>query len=200
MAPAPTDASPSTAEPAGSVARRELERALEVTRANLGEARRSLRALKTSPLDGRPLAEALMALGRQLTTDTGIRVHLRSTVRRPFPAEIEEAFYRIASEALTNVRRHAGAREVEITLTRHKHVVRLSIVDDGKGLPRSKTRDGFGIEGMRERARLLGGRFVIRSKKGHGTQVLADAPVEGLELEPNFDNVDPRARNPKHQK
>jgi two-component system NarL family sensor kinase len=157
-------------------ARRELERALEITRANLGEARRSLRTLKGSVLDGRPLAEALTALGRQLTADTGVRVHIASSVR-PLTPDVEEALYRIASEALTNVRRHAAARQVEVTLTRSAHTVRLSIADDGKGVAARKRGEGFGIEGMRERARLAGGRLSVRSRAGRGTAVVAELPA-----------------------
>jgi two-component system NarL family sensor kinase len=170
-----------SADRADRTARHELERALEITRANLAEARRSLRTLKGSVLDGRPLAEALTALGRQLTADTGVRVHITSSLRRPLPPEVEEALYRIASEALTNVRRHAAAREVEVALTRKARAVRLSIADDGKGLRGRKRGDGFGIEGMRERARLGGGRLAVRSRAGRGTTVVAEIPVADTE-------------------
>jgi two-component system NarL family sensor kinase len=157
-------------------ARAELERALDVTRTSLEEARRALRELRGSPLNGRPLPEAIAGLGRELTAETGIRVHVRSNTRSPLPSAVEEQLFRIASEALTNVRRHARARDVDVTLTRKGREIRLTIADDGTGFARRTTTGGFGIEGMRERARLLGGRLVVRSRPGGGTQIIAVVP------------------------
>jgi signal transduction histidine kinase len=116
-------------------ARGQLERARVVTRSSLEEARRSLRELRGSPLNARPLGEALMALGRAMASDTGVRVHVqvRAEDDLSLPAEAEEELYRIASEALTNVRRHAAAKEVQVTLTRSGRSARLIIEDDGRG-------------------------------------------------------------------
>jgi two-component system, NarL family, sensor kinase len=165
--------------PADRIARAELDRALTVTRANLEEARRSLRDLRGSRgiLEGKPLVEALAALGRQLSADSGIRVHVRSTGHAPLPANVEEALFRIAGEALANARRHAAARDVEVALTSSARRVRLTISDNGKGFAARRGREGFGIDGMRERARLAGGRVVIRSRRGEGTEVTADIPL-----------------------
>jgi len=157
-------------------ARAELEHALDVTRTSLEEARRALRELRGSPLDGRPLPEAIAGLGRELTAETGIRVHVRSNTRSPLPSAVEEQLFRIASEALTNVRRHARARDVDVTLTRKGREIRLTIADDGTGFARRTRTGGFGIDGMRERARLLGGRLVVRSRPGGGTQIIAVVP------------------------
>jgi two-component system, NarL family, sensor kinase len=162
------------------VTRAELERALTVTRANLTEARRSLRDLRASPLDGRPLDEALTALGRQLTADAGVPVHVHSTIRSSLDSNTEETLFRIASEALANVRRHAAARSVDVTLEGTSRDVRLSIVDDGKGFDTRRQgrspADGFGIGGMRERAALAGGVLTIRSRPGRGTTVGVNIP------------------------
>jgi two-component system NarL family sensor kinase len=159
-------------------ARAQLERARRVTQSSLEEARRSLRELRTSPLNARPLGEALMALGREMAHDTGVRVHVQAEAadELSLPAEVEEELYRIASEALTNVRRHAAAKEVQVTLARVGRRVRLSIVDDGRGFdPR---RRGFGLAGMRERAALIGGAFKIASRANHGTQISVTVPIE----------------------
>jgi two-component system NarL family sensor kinase len=163
--------------PAESAAK-ELERALDITRANLDEARRSLSDLRGSPLSGKPLAEALGALGRQLTADTGVRVTLDVTIPVPLAPHIEMAFFRIGSEALANVRRHAQARNVTITLSSSRRTARLTVVDDGKGFNahRSEAKETYGIQGMRERARLLGGRLVIRSSAEKGTEVRVTCP------------------------
>jgi two-component system NarL family sensor kinase len=159
------------------VARNELERALDITRANLEEARRSLRELRRSPLEGRPLAEALAALGRQFAGDTGVRVHVRSTLRFPVSPDVEDALFRITGEALSNVRRHAAAADVEITLGGRGRSVRLEIADNGTGFPVRRAREGFGIDGMRERARLIGGSLTVHSGNRRGTRVIANVPM-----------------------
>ena len=163
---------------ADPAARDELERALDVTRTSLDEARRALRELRGSPLNGRPLPEAIAGLGRELTAETGVRVHVRSNNRAPLPSPVEDQLFRIASEALTNIRRHAHARDVDVTLTRKGREIRLTIADDGTGFGRRTRGEGFGIEGMRERARLVGGRLVVRSNPGGGTQVVAAVPLD----------------------
>jgi len=170
--------------------RAQLERALTVTRSSLDEARRSLRELRGSPLNARPLGEALMALGREMASDTGVRVHVESRDNLSLPSHIEEELYRIAAEALTNVRRHAAAKEVQVTLTRTGRHARLTIADDGRGFEtRLRVRaqpgpepTGFGLAGMRERAALIGGRFSVRSRPGHGTQISVTVPPDRVDL------------------
>jgi two-component system NarL family sensor kinase len=184
-------------------ARQRLERALATTRESLDEARRSVEDLRAAPLAGRPLAEALAALARTFTSDTGIRVHVRTIGARALnapassdhpavvPLRCEAELYRIAQEALANVRQHARAQEVEITLRVTPRAVRLTIHDDGRGLPAAASgaagtsqKDhlgpaagrGHGIPGMQERARLLSGSLQIASRAGRGTTVTATIP------------------------
>jgi len=173
---------------ASSDARAQLERAQVVTRSSLEEARRSLRDLRGSPLNARPLGEALMALGREMASDTGVRVHVQVGDDLSLPPAAEEELFRIAAEALTNVRRHAAAKEVQVTLTRTGRRVRLAIADDGRGFDKralgtassaaagaaeagAGSGTGFGVAGMRERAALIGARFLISSRPGEGTQI-----------------------------
>jgi two-component system NarL family sensor kinase len=159
------------AEMPSGPARSGLERALVVTRASVDEARRSLRDLRSSPLNGRPLVEALSALGREFTAETGMRVQVRSTLRSALPSATEEELFRIVGEALTNIRRHAKARTVDVVMIRRGTDVRLTIADDGEGFDVRAPVAGYGIEGMRERARLIGGTLMVRSSKGRGTRV-----------------------------
>ena len=164
-------------------ARTQLARARVVTQSSLEEARRSLRELRTSPLNARPLGEALMALGRAMAHDTGVRVHVQVDAGEELALspEVEEELYRIASEALANVRRHAEAKEVQVTLARAGRRVCLSIADDGRGFDtraRSRrTHAGFGLAGMRERAALIGGKLVAKSTPNQGTQISVTAPL-----------------------
>jgi len=159
-------------------ARGQLTRALTVTRANLDEARRSLRELRGSPLAGRPLPEVLAALGRQVAADSGIRVHVNATQVALSP-DLEEALFRIAGEAVTNAQRHAGARDIEVGLTPTTTGIRLVVSDNGHGFAVKRRGDGFGLDGMRERARVAGGRVTVRSRPGKGTDVIAEIPLPG---------------------
>ena len=155
-----------------------LRRALDVARQSLDEARRSIKTLRTSALDNRPLAEALGALARQFTADTGVRIHAQLSDVGPLPADAESELFRIASEALTNVRKHARAHEASVKLDTARGRLRLTIADDGVGFHlRGARRRGFGLAGIEDRARLLGGRASIRTAPGRGTTVTVTVPL-----------------------
>jgi two-component system NarL family sensor kinase len=156
-----------------------LQRALEVTRDSLEEARRSVLNLRTTSLAGKPLADALAALGRRFTHETGVLVRVSASVREALPLPVEAELFRIAQEALANVRAHARAHQVVLTLREREGRVVLSIHDDGTGfLPAVAGEGQHGILGMRERARLVGGSLRLRSRVGRGTTVTATVPLE----------------------
>jgi len=92
---------------------------------------------------------------------------------------IETELFRIASEALTNVRKHAGASEVTLRLEQTRHGLRLTVADGGRGFRvRAAKRRGFGLSGMDDRARTAGGRATIRSAPGRGTTVTVTIPLK----------------------
>lgn len=159
-------------------ARERLERALAMTRESLEEARRSVLNLRTAPLAGKPLPEALGALARSFTSETGVRVHVQVTGNGLLPLRVEAELFRVAQEALANVRRHARATEVEIVLRGSGPAVRLSIRDDGRGFdPRARHEGRYGLLGMRERAKVLGGSLRVESRPGQGTTIRATVPL-----------------------
>jgi two-component system NarL family sensor kinase len=164
-------------------ARERLQRALDMARENLEDARRSVLDLRTaSQLEGKPLVEALAALARSFTSDTGIPVRMEAAHNDRLPPRMEAELYRIAQEALTNVRKHAHARTVEVALRRRGPTLSLSVRDDGHGFSsRERRPDSHGLVGMRERARLLGGRVEVSSRPGRGTRVLANVPLSSEE-------------------
>jgi signal transduction histidine kinase len=87
--------------------------------------------------------------------------------------------FRIASEALTNVRKHAGAGEVTLRLEATRAGLRLTIEDTGSGFrARGARRRGFGLLGIEDRARAVGGRARIRSAPGRGTTVAVTIPLK----------------------
>ena len=152
--------------------------ALDAARQGLDEARRSITSLRTSPLENRSLAEALGALSRQFTADTGVRVRVDMSDVGPLPADTESELFRIASEALTNVRKHSGAREASLRLDTPRGRLRLTVADAGVGFRmRGARRRGFGLLGIEDRARVVGGRATIRSAPGRGTTVTVTVPL-----------------------
>jgi two-component system, NarL family, sensor kinase len=152
----------------------QLHRALELSRAGLEETRSSIRELRGS--GGRPLAEALGGLGHAFSAETGIRVHLGSSGHVSLTTADEDEIFRIVTEALTNVRKHAHATDVEVSLTAHQNGLRVEVADNGRGFnPRTRTT-GFGLMGMRERAQMLGGRLRIVTRPRRGTRVVLTIP------------------------
>ena len=150
-----------------------------MARTSLEHARESVLALRADPLDGKPLAAALAALARRFTSDFGILVDVRIDAGAGLPYAFEVELYRIAAEALRNVERHARARRVEVVLARDAAEVRLSVADDGAGYDPALGGEGrYGVVGMAERARTLGGSFaIVALPKGGGTLVTARLPL-----------------------
>jgi two-component system, NarL family, sensor kinase len=164
--------------------RGELQRVMQLTRNNIEEARRSVLDLRAAPLEGRSLAEALEALAAEAAERGGFSVEFCAVGGQPLPVRLEAGVYRIAQEALTNIARHAGAKEVEVDLELKPGRVRLEVADDGCGFDPGQTGgDHFGLVGLSERARLLDGRLSIESTPGQGTRLL-------LEIERRDDDTD----------
>ena len=159
-----------------------LRRALSLTRSNLEEARRSVLDLRASPLEGRPLSEALKAYVERWEAETGIAARYGAVNgSRPLPPSVEAALYRICQEALTNVARHAGAERATVRLVATPNRVRLAVEDDGRGFDAAGVpEDRHGIVGMRERAEVLGGTLEVSSGPGEGTRIEVTAPLEKL--------------------
>ena len=165
-------------------ARARIRQALERTRESLEEARRSVLDLRAGPLERQALPAALETLGQRFTAETGTPVAtLLALVGLRLPARVEEALYRIAQEALVNIRRHAQASAVRIELRQESDSVQLIVADNGRGFDTELTSapgasvHGFGLIGMQERARLLNGDMRISSCPGAGAQVEVTIPL-----------------------
>ena len=160
-------------------ARAALSRALDLTRSNLEEARRSVLDLRAAPLEGRSLPEALGVLVDRWEAETGVSARFRAVNgAHPLPPRVEVALYRVCQEALTNVARHAGAARATVRLVVTPERVRLTVEDDGRGFDPSRvTGEGQGLVGMRERVEMLGGSLDVRSGPA-GTEVEAAVPLE----------------------
>ncbi len=161
-----------------AAARATVRSALQLTRGTLEEARRSVQDLRASPLEDRSLTEALHELAESYRRQWKMHVVIAS-VGKPqrLPARIELALFRIAQEALTNAQRHAAAEEVTIQVRTTEGQTRLIIFDNGRGFDPGKLEDGrFGLIGMNERVRLIGGTLEIQSTPGEGTRLVVSVP------------------------
>ena len=159
--------------------RQAVHLALALSQDNLSEARRSVLDLRAAPLEGRTLIEALTALIDELSQDKGLRIDFDTVGgARPLSPRIEAGLYRMAQEALTNVVLHSEASKVGVRLVTTPQEIELSIEDDGKGFESSEIPDErFGLVGINERARMLGGSMSLESSVGVGTRIEVRLPL-----------------------
>jgi two-component system sensor histidine kinase UhpB len=144
----------------------------------LDEIRRISRELRPEALDDLGLVNALIALCSRVAKQGGIRVERDLSTKLPELSEdVELVVYRIAQEALTNVLRHSGAGSALVRLAEEAADLVLEVVDDGVGIPPGPSGETIGIEGMRERALLAGGRLRVGSRPGEGTAVVLTIPL-----------------------
>lgn len=138
--------------------------------------------LRPSILDDLGLPPALGWYAGEFSARTGIRTFVDAEEVEPrLPQPTETALFRIAQEALTNVAKHAHARQVNIQLEARHANVTLKIIDDGIGfdfpaMRRNNDKTGVGLVDMRERAEGVGGRIWVECQPGEGTRVLIDVP------------------------
>ena len=176
------EAAQALAETKPEAVQTKIAQALNLARTNLQEARRSVLDLRAAPLEGSTLPEALRMLAQQTIDES--RVTLDITIDEGIerlPPALETGLYRIAQEALANMRKYAHASHVALRLERVEDQLRLTIEDDGVGFDLEQVtptvESGFGIKGMSERAHLLGGQLELCSMPGTGTSVVAIVPV-----------------------
>lgn len=142
-----------------------------------------IRELRPAALEGKGLVAAL----RELTTDwaqqTDIVANLRVEGTQTLSLAVEEALFRIAQEALSNVARHSKATLVQMLLTTSDDTVTLSVIDNGQGFDTTgQGSPGVGLLSMRERMKTLGGDVQMESSPGKGTHVVAHCPRLGVNV------------------
>jgi signal transduction histidine kinase len=154
-----------------AAARRRLATARDTARQNLVEARALVAALSPADLLETSLPQAIDRLVHRFGSETGLPVELTvSGTARALPANAEVVLLRSAQEALANIRKHAGAGRVAVTLHFAEEGTTLTVADDGTGFDPVAARDGYGLAGMRRRVEETGGTLTVRSGPG-GTAV-----------------------------
>ncbi|MGB0560800.1 MAG: sensor histidine kinase [Spirulinaceae cyanobacterium] len=151
----------------------------------LQEVRASVRTLRAHPLKGQTLEVAIAALIEDVQRSTGIQpqLHLESPAGLPEP--LKTALYRIVQEGLTNICKYAQASHIRLSLQSNQQPcqgsdqeLRLVLEDNGKGFNTQQNLTGFGLQGMRERARSLGGSCQIQSAIGKGCRIVVQLPLQ----------------------
>ena len=160
-----------------------MDRAKRAARDNLVEARRLVAALRPEILESSSLPEALERISARWTEETGISAEVAITGDyEHLPQELQVTLLRVAQEALSNVRKHAEAHQVTLTLSYLEDLVVLDIQDDGAGFspgtPDNGSEGGFGLQAMQERVEQLGGRLLVESAPGEGTTLAVQVPLE----------------------
>ncbi len=166
-----------------------LDEACQQALAAASRLRSVARDLRPPALDELGLAAALSSLMADVEDEEGVAAELevRELTGRLGP-DVELGVFRIVQEAVRNTVKHAGAGRVDVVVVRNGDQLSVTVRDDGAGFAPTATGGAgaghFGILGMRERARLLGGQLEVRSEPGQGTVVEAWVPLAGAPLPP----------------
>jgi signal transduction histidine kinase len=153
----------------------------DLQREALAEMRALIFELRPGNLENDGLLQALRTHTAALQGRIGLPIVVTSDLTQRLPLALEEVLYRIAQEALHNVVKHAGARQVELSVHRRFASVVLRIHDDGKGFDQTSVPDGhLGLAGMRARAEKIGADFAVESRPGAGTTIEVIVPPEAI--------------------
>jgi signal transduction histidine kinase len=163
----------------------ELEDAVALVQRTVDEARRVIANLRPTTLDDFGLATAIRMQVEELSDEGYKTIYEQTLGEARLPGTLESAFFRVAQEALANVRKHAHTQRVRVALGRRDGSVRLEVRDFGRGFTPAEIKQGagpgerVGLSSMRERIALLGGSLEVLSEPQKGTSVVAEVPLQG---------------------
>lgn len=169
--------------PSESKAKQQLEAVLEQADQALTEARRAVWDMRSPLIESQGLASALAASAKQIVAGTPAQLQfVVEGTSRDLPPAVEDNLLRICQEAVNNAIKHAAAKQINVTLKYERRQVQLQIKDDGRGfdvsIVQTAKSEHFGLLGMQERAKKMGGQLILNSTVDAGTQVSALIPVE----------------------
>jgi signal transduction histidine kinase len=171
--------------PAGlPVVQQHLGQAKTTARQSLAQAREVVQDLRAQPVEGSPLPEAIRQAVENWAAATGVAATVAITGDvHPMPPDVEVTLLRAVQEALANVRKHASASRLAVTLSYMGDEVVLDVQDDGGGIGVAAAdpllSSGYGLTAMRERVEQHHGSLLIESSPGEGTTLVVEIPVAG---------------------
>jgi signal transduction histidine kinase/ligand-binding sensor domain-containing protein len=171
-------------------AKESLQIAIDRAAEAITEGRDAVQELRSSRISSNALVQTLTSLGQELGTDQAnsegnkapakFRVLVEGTPRHVHPT-LHDDLYRIAREAVGNAFRHSHASQIEVDIRYDRRMLRLRVRDDGIGMNPNVAQGGrprhWGIQGMGERARSIGGQFAIWSELNQGTEIEVTIPA-----------------------
>lgn len=178
--------------------RQRLEEISGATSQAIEEVRQITHGLRPYQLDRLGLAQAIRASINRASTNSQILFATRvEDIDGVFDKEAEIHVYRIVQEALTNVVKHSDATEAAVVIKRRDGAVSISIRDNGRGFDPAKLSSephdiGYGLSGMAERVRILGGTVAVDSRPGEGTSLSVEVPLPNSKHDPGSSSSDCR--------
>ncbi|HUI06935.1 MAG TPA: PAS domain S-box protein [Verrucomicrobiae bacterium] len=168
------------ADPPSDVAalRERLDQLISLTDSTDNQLRAVARSLRPPVLDTLGLSAGLEDLCREFAQRAGLIVDYQGIETLKLSETVSTCLYRVVQEALTNVAKHANAQHVEVRLLTKDGTLQLSVADDGQGFDVAASQTGLGLEGMRERIDLLGGRLEIEMQPAAGARLVIQIPCE----------------------
>jgi len=156
----------------------ELHEGMRLLHAAADESRRLIGGLRPPALDELGIVEAIESLVSDARAEVAAVIFRHDLPGPRLPPPLETAIFRIVQESLSNVRKHAEAGRVTVEVVREADLVRIRVSDDGRGFdPKAVPEDRFGLEGIRQRARLFGGEPRFEAAPGHGCTIAVELPV-----------------------
>lgn len=153
-----------------------LVRAKNLGTEALGAVRQSVSAIRSDPLEGERFDQAIAALLEDCRQCTGITPECKIDLSLSTSDAINRAVYRLVQEGLTNICKHAEATAIQLQVQTTAEELCLTLTDNGRGFCSTETTTGFGLQGMKERVTILGGRLEITSEQGAGCRISATLP------------------------
>ncbi|MGH1393839.1 MAG: sensor histidine kinase [Trichormus sp.] len=157
-----------------------LARSKELGSKALQDVRQSVSTMRSHPLQGKSLAEAIDILAEEFQRSNNIVLNRHIHLEYQLSHEVNTSIYRIIQESLTNISKHARATEVNLDVTLNRGSLCINIQDNGRGFDLEQNTTGFGLQSMRDRTLSLGGKFNINSAFGCGCQITVDIPLGRL--------------------
>jgi NarL family two-component system sensor histidine kinase YdfH len=157
------------------------QQAMDRARSTLADARRAIDDLRSGNLDEIDLETAVRAEADRFTAASGVPCELTIGLPSSLSDDVRDNALRVVSEALTNIARHARAQHVAVSLRPidHAHALNIEVCDDGVGFDPVQIGEGhYGLIGLRERVRLIGGTLNVESALDQGTKLKVILPLE----------------------